>query len=54
MKFVIGADLVPTKSNYNDFIKGNIQNIIDSNFDNKQQIQECKNQENINKIIENI
>ena len=31
-----------------------IENIIDSNFDNKQQIQECKNQENINKIIENI
>lgn len=34
MKIIIGADLVPTKSNYDDFIKGNIQNVIDTNLKN--------------------
>lgn len=27
-KILIGADIVPTKSNYNEFIEGNIENLI--------------------------
>jgi len=35
MKILIGADIVPTKSNFESFILGNIEKIVDENIEKK-------------------
>jgi poly-gamma-glutamate synthesis protein (capsule biosynthesis protein) len=35
VKIIIGGDLVPTKNNIDEFEKGNIDNLVDSNLQNK-------------------